>query len=101
MQFSYTLPTFPTGLSANGVAVLQNAVANHARIDVVNIMTFDYYDGLPHEMATDTESAVAGVAAQLKALYPYRSTQQLYAHDGCHRDGRHRRLRPQRNLHHR
>ncbi len=55
--FSYTLPTFPTGLTTNGLAVLQNAVANHARVDVVNIMTFDYYDGLPHEMATDTESA--------------------------------------------
>jgi chitinase len=79
VQFSYTLPTFPTGLTANGLSVLQNAVANHARVDVVNIMTFDYYDGLPHEMATDTESAVTGVVAQLKALYPHRSTQQLYA----------------------
>ena len=78
VQFSYTLPTFPTGLTANGLAVLQNAAANHARVDVVNIMTFDYYDGLPHEMATDTESAAAGVVAQLKALYPHRSTQRLY-----------------------
>jgi chitinase len=82
VQFSYTLPTFPTGLSSDGVAVLQNAVANHARIDVVNIMTFDYYDGLPHEMATDTETAVAGTVAQLKTLYPHRSTQQLYAQMG-------------------
>ena len=79
VQFSYTLPTFPTGLTTNGLAVLQNAVANHARVDVVNIMTFDYYDGLPHEMANDTESAVTAVVGQLKALYPYRSTQQLYA----------------------
>ena len=79
VQFSYTLPTFPTGLTTNGLAVLQNAVANHARIDVVNIMTFDYYDGLPHEMANDTESAVTAVVGQLKALYPDRSTQQLYA----------------------
>jgi hypothetical protein len=79
VQFSYTLPTFPTGLSPTGLSVLQNAVANHARVDVVNIMTFDYYDGLPHEMATDTESAAAGVVKQLTALYPHRSTQQLYA----------------------
>ncbi|HEV3361851.1 MAG TPA: chitinase [Pseudonocardiaceae bacterium] len=78
VQFSYTLPTFSTGLTANGLAVLQSAVANHARVDVVNIMTFDYYDGLPHEMATDTESAAAGVVAQLKTLYPHRSTHQLY-----------------------
>ena len=79
VQFSYTLPTFPTGLTPNGLSVLQNAVANHARVDVVNIMTFDYYDGLPHEMATDTESAAAGVVNQLAALYPHRSTQRLYA----------------------
>ncbi len=78
VQFSYTLPTFPTGLTANGLAVLQNAVANHARVDVVNIMTFDYYDGLPHEMATDSENAVNSVVAQLKTLYPHRSTRQLY-----------------------
>jgi chitinase len=80
--FSYTLPTFPTGLTTNGLSVLQNAVANHARIDVVNIMTFDYYDGLPHEMANDTESAVTAVVGQLKALYPRRSAQQLYASMG-------------------
>jgi hypothetical protein len=79
VQFSYTLPTFPTGLTADGLAVLQNAVANHARVDVVNIMTFDYYDGLPHEMANDTESAVNGVVAQLRTLYPHRSTQRLHA----------------------
>jgi chitinase len=79
VQFSYTVPTFPTGLTTNGLSVLQNAVANHARVDVVNIMTFDYYDGLPHEMATDTENAVNGVVAQLRTLYPHRSTQQLYA----------------------
>ena len=42
VQFSYTLPSTPNGLGATGVAVLQNAVANHARVDVVNIMTFDY-----------------------------------------------------------
>ena len=32
IQFSYTLPTFPAGLTAPGLAVLQNAVADGARI---------------------------------------------------------------------
>ncbi|HLQ47893.1 MAG TPA: chitinase, partial [Candidatus Dormibacteraeota bacterium] len=39
VQFSYTLPTSTHGLEASGLAVLQNAAANSARIDVVNIMT--------------------------------------------------------------
>jgi hypothetical protein len=79
VQFTYTLPTFATGLSSTGVAVLQNAVANHARVDFVNIMTFDYFDGLTHEMATDTMTAAAGTVTQLHALFPHRSTARLWS----------------------
>ncbi len=35
VQVQYTLPTSRTGLEASGLAVLQNAVANGVRIDVV------------------------------------------------------------------
>src|SRR6202012_3547381 len=41
IQFSHTLPTFPTGLPSAGLAVLQNAVADGARIAAVNLLTFD------------------------------------------------------------
>ncbi|HMH41504.1 MAG TPA: glycosyl hydrolase family 18 protein, partial [Gaiellaceae bacterium] len=44
LQISYTLPTSAAGLESSGLAVLQNAIANNTRVDVVNIMTFDYYD---------------------------------------------------------
>jgi len=43
LQVQYTLPVEPQGLESNGAAVLQNAVANNARVDSVNIMVFDYY----------------------------------------------------------
>src|SRR5215831_19050201 len=43
-QVSYTLPTTASGLEPSGIAVLQNAVSNNTRVDVVNIMAFDYYD---------------------------------------------------------
>ncbi|MDI5961810.1 glycosyl hydrolase family 18 protein [Streptomyces sp. SL13] len=79
VQFSYTLPTTTGGLAASGLAVLQNAVANDARIDVVNIMTFDYYDGATHEMATDTENAATGLYNQLATLYPSKSAAQLWS----------------------
>lgn len=79
IQFSYTLPTTTHGLASSGLAVLRNAVANDARVDVVNVMTFDYYDGANHEMATDTENAAAGLEGQLAGLYPDKSASQLWA----------------------
>ncbi|WP_435126628.1 glycosyl hydrolase family 18 protein [Actinacidiphila sp. bgisy144] len=82
VQFSYTLPTTTTGLGATGLAVLQNAVKNHARVDVVNIMAFDYYDGAAHEMATDAETAAAGLHDQLTALYPAEPSSRLWSRIG-------------------
>ncbi|GGN04669.1 chitinase [Streptomyces fuscichromogenes] len=82
LQFSYTLPTTTKGLEADGLAVLQNAVANHARVDVVNIMTFDYYDGAAHDMAADTRTAADGLHTQLQALYPHKSAKDLWGSVG-------------------
>jgi hypothetical protein len=83
IQFSYTLPVTTAGLttggSSNEVGILQNATAEGARVNVVNIMTFDYYDGATHEMATDTENAAAGLYRQLAGLYPRLSPQRLWA----------------------
>ncbi|MCW2942440.1 MAG: Chitinase [Actinomycetia bacterium] len=82
VQFVYTLPTNTTGLGTTGVNVLQNAVQNHARIDIVNIMTFDYYDNKPHEMAQDTANAAGALQAQLHTVYPHRTSAQLWAMTG-------------------
>jgi hypothetical protein len=79
VQFSYTLPTTTSGLADSGLAVLRNAVSNGARVDIVNIMTFDYYDGATHEMATDTENAASGLYGQLASLYPSKTPAQLWA----------------------
>jgi hypothetical protein len=70
IQFSYTLPTFPTGLPSAELGVLQNAAAEGAKISTVNILTFDYYFGTPENMLADAESAATGVHGQLAALYP-------------------------------
>ncbi|WP_408022800.1 chitinase [Streptacidiphilus fuscans] len=79
VQFSYTMPTNTNGLDSGGQAVMKNAVANHTRIDVVNIMTFDYYVGTTQEMAKDTETAAQGLVNQLHTLYPSKSSSQLWA----------------------
>ncbi len=78
IQFSYTLPTFPTGLPAAELAVLQNAVADGARISTVNLLTFDYYFGTQQDMVADTETAAAGLVTQLQVLYPGADAGQLW-----------------------
>jgi len=67
-QVSYTLPTSATGLEQSGVAILQNAVANNTRVDVVNIMAFDYYDHVTTDMGTAATKAADGTAKQLSML---------------------------------
>jgi hypothetical protein len=78
IQFSYTLPTFPTGLTAPGLAVLQNAIADGARISTVNLLTFDYYIGTQQDMVADTETAAAGLFGQLQGLYPTAASVRLW-----------------------
>jgi hypothetical protein len=78
-QVSYTLPTSATGLEPSGVAILQNAIANGTRVDVVNIMTFDYYDRVTTDMGTAAVNAANGLRAQLHNLYPVKTTAQLNA----------------------
>jgi hypothetical protein len=78
IQFSYTLPVTPTGLTSSETAILQNAVTEGATIATVNIMTFDYYIGTTQEMATDTESAGRRPEGQLKTIYPSLTTAQLW-----------------------
>ncbi|MFJ8311511.1 MULTISPECIES: carbohydrate binding domain-containing protein [unclassified Streptomyces] len=78
VQFSYTLPTTTSGLASSGLSVLQSAVTYGAKVDVVNIMTFDYYDGATHNMANDTQSAATGLYNQLASLYPGKTPAQLW-----------------------
>ncbi|MGK4584146.1 glycosyl hydrolase family 18 protein [Kitasatospora sp. HPMI-4] len=82
IQFSYTLPTTTGGLADTGLNVLNNAVKNNARIDVVNIMTFDYYDNASHNMGNDTQNAATGLYNQLAQLYPGRTPAQLWGSIG-------------------
>jgi hypothetical protein len=79
IQFVYTLPTTVNGLSGDGLNVLNNAVSNGARVDIVNMMTFDYYDGNNnHQMANDTKTSANGLVNQLRTLYPSKTTAQLW-----------------------
>jgi phage-related protein len=86
VQFVYTIPTNTTGIDQGGSVVLANAVANHAKIAIVDIMTFDYYDNLPHEMADNTEGAAQQLFDRLHELYPGKSASQLWGMIGICED---------------
>ncbi|HEY2522162.1 MAG TPA: chitinase [Streptosporangiaceae bacterium] len=82
LQVQYTLPVEPTGLTADGLAVLQNAVATGTRVDVVNVMTFDYYlasEPSPLPMGADSISAATSTHTQLASVYPHTSPARLWA----------------------
>ncbi|MEV6971564.1 chitinase [Hamadaea sp. NPDC051192] len=75
----YTVPTSANGLEPSGLAILQNALANGVRVDVVNLMVFDYYDKVTTDMGAAALSAAQGLYNQLHTLYPAKTPAQLWA----------------------
>ncbi|KAJ3327495.1 hypothetical protein HDU93_001907, partial [Gonapodya sp. JEL0774] len=69
LRISYTLPVLPTGLTAGGVALLENALANGVRVDEVSLMTMDYGDSAwpptSGSMAKAAQNAAKAVQLQL------------------------------------
>lgn len=66
----YTLPVLPTGLTSQGLSVLQNALTNGVNIGIVNVMTMDYgsyYD--PYQMGAYAVDAMNATISQLATLY--------------------------------
>ncbi|MFI0720342.1 glycosyl hydrolase family 18 protein [Streptomyces sp. NPDC021224] len=84
LQVSYTLPTTTHGLTTgtagdgSGLSVIKNAISNGVNVDVVNLMTFDYYDNATHEMANDTQTATQGLHDQLAKLYTSKTDAQIW-----------------------
>jgi len=69
----YTLPVLPSGLTADGVAVLQSALDHGVTIDGVNVMTMDYGAGAAPDpegnMGSYGIAAIEALHAQLDTLY--------------------------------
>jgi hypothetical protein len=79
VQISYTLPVGLAGLEPSGLAVLRSAVRAGVRVDVVNLMVFDWYDGKTRDMAGAAIRAAGAVHDQLRTLYPARSSAARWA----------------------
>jgi hypothetical protein len=82
IQFDYTVPTDVIGITQGSRDMLANAKANGAEIHIVNIMTFDYYDDKPHQMADDTRTAATLLLADLRALHPGTPDAKLWQQVG-------------------
>lgn len=82
----YTLPVLPTGLTADGLAVVQDAVDAGVELDGVNVMTMDYGDGVaPNpagQMGEYGIDAVEALHGQLAPLWPALDTAGVWARVG-------------------
>jgi hypothetical protein len=70
---SVTIPVLPTGPDANGQAFLAAAQAAGTRIDLIDVMTMDYYgtwDTGGPDMGTDAVDAAQATLAYARTLWP-------------------------------
>ncbi|SOJ53936.1 putative bifunctional chitinase/lysozyme [Mycobacterium simulans] len=82
VEVSFTLPVLPTGLTADGMRVVTNAIANGVDIAHVNIMAMDYFDpSLSYEgkMGDYAIQAATAVHDQLVPLYPTKTDAEIWA----------------------
>jgi hypothetical protein len=69
----FTLPVLPTGLTADGLAVMQSALDHGVEVAGVNVMTMNYGDGTAPDpdgrMGAYGIDAITALHAQLDTLY--------------------------------
>ncbi|MFI6099883.1 chitinase [Lentzea sp. NPDC051213] len=68
LKISLTLPVLPSGLTQDGVNVVQQAKNAGVNLDLVNIMAMDYYQG-PGDQGAKAIAAARATQAQVKAVY--------------------------------
>ncbi len=74
LHITFTLPVLPTGLTAEGLAVLQSAIDSGVEIGIVNIMTMNYGSDYPaDEMGILSIQAAESLFGQLGTLYPAKT----------------------------
>ncbi|MEC3995397.1 chitinase [Actinacidiphila sp. DG2A-62] len=68
LKFSVTLPVLASGLTNDGVNIVKAAKNVGVKIDVVNIMTMDYYSGTGTEMGQGSVAAARATLAQMQSV---------------------------------
>lgn len=57
---------------------MRDAIRNHATINSINLMVFDYYETTPLRMAVAAIKSAQSVHRQLRALYPRLTSAQIW-----------------------
>ncbi|MBY8876076.1 chitinase [Actinacidiphila acidipaludis] len=68
LKFSVTLPVLASGLTNDGVNIVKAAKNAGIKIDVVNIMTMDYYSGTGTEMGQGSVAAAQATLSQMQSV---------------------------------
>ena len=83
LAVSFTLPVLPSGLTADGVALMRSTIKAGASVSLVNGMAMDYGDSAAPEPAGRMGYYAIKVAGslknQLQRLYPKLKTARLWA----------------------
>ncbi|MFL6075920.1 MAG: chitinase [Mycobacteriales bacterium] len=77
LKISLTLPVLPSGLTSDGLNVVRSARDAGVNLEVVNVMAMDYYQS--GDYGTFALQAAKNTEAQLKTLYPSKSSSALWA----------------------
>jgi hypothetical protein len=82
LAVSFTLPALPTGLTAEGIALLRATINAGAKISIVNAMAMDYGDAAAPNpkgrMGYYAIKLAGSLKGQLHRLYPKLSTAKLW-----------------------
>lgn len=83
----YTLPILPTGLTAEGIYVLEDAHSKGVELAGVNVMTMDYGNSICQSDGTEGQnihgkcatSAIDNLFKQIKTIWPEKSDAEVNA----------------------
>ncbi|MFE7269320.1 chitinase [Streptomyces sp. NPDC057623] len=69
LEVSFTLPVMPSGLDADGVALLESANEHDVQVSTVNIMTMNYGESYAGDMGDYALTSAKAAHTQLKKLF--------------------------------
>ncbi|WOX16315.1 glycosyl hydrolase family 18 protein [Streptomyces sp. N50] len=89
LKVTLTLPVLPSGLTADGLYILDSAKSHNLNVDTVNLMAMDYGDSAaPNpsgKMGSYAIQAATSTRAQIASVWPNLTTAQTWAMVGLTR----------------
>jgi chitinase len=74
LEVSFTLPVMPSGLDADGLALLESADDHRVRVATVNLMTMNYGESYDGDMGDYARTSAEAAHAQLRDVFDLSGT---------------------------